>query len=193
MSAGARAWTPATIETFEVWLERQGEDTRWELVGGEIVAMTSASEVHEQIVSNIARPLLQSLHGERCRVYVGGMGVQRSDDKSDTDQPRPDIVVRCGPLGRRNFITDPVVVIEVLSPSTIDIDRGQKLAFYKTLPTLRHVVLVYQDQIRIELYARTEDGWEPEALTTPTARLAFESPQFEMTLEQAYFGVDVAG
>ena len=101
------------------------------------------------------------------------------------------MVVRCGPSGRRNFITDPLVVIEVLSPSTMDVDRGEKLRFYKALPTLRHIVLVYQEQMRAEHYRRTDEGWTLEVLTTPEDMLHFEAINFTIALERVYFGVEL--
>ncbi len=125
-----------------------------------------------------------------CRAYLGGMPVQRSDDTSAYDKPRPDIVVCCGPSGRRNFITDPVVIVEVLSPTTMEIDRGEKLRFYKGLPTLRHIALVYQEQVRVEHYRKTEQGWELAILLRPDDELAFEAIRFRIGPSQAYFGVD---
>ena len=75
---------------------------------------------------------------------------------SGIDKTRPDIVVRCGPAdSTRTFITDPLIVVEVLSPSAIDVDRGAKLDFYKAIPTMMHIALVYQDQMRVEHYRRT--------------------------------------
>ena len=93
--------------------------------------------------------------------------------------PRPDVVVRCGRVGTRNFITDPLVVVEVLSPSTIDVDRGDKLQFYKAQPTLRHIALVYQDQMRVEHYRKTDLGWELETLTHADDVLYFEALAFQ--------------
>ena len=99
-----------------------------------------------------------------CRTYIGGMRLQCSADVSGSGKPRPDVVVRCGPAGNATFITDPLLLVEVLSPSSMDIDRGRKLEFYKSLPTLRHVALIYQDQMRIEHYHRGETGWELDVL-----------------------------
>jgi Uma2 family endonuclease len=95
--------------------------------------------------------------------------------------------VRCGAIGTKTYITDPLVVIEVLSPSTIStgsdptgLTPGSNagcgmgsdpqgltpatLDFYKSLPTLRHIALIYQDQMRVEHYRRGEQGFELEVL-----------------------------
>jgi Uma2 family endonuclease len=122
-----------------------------------------------------------------CRTYQGGMRVQADDDSKAFDKYRPDVVVRCGPPGTGAYITDPVVVVEVLSPSTIDNDRGRKLRFTKALPTVQHIVLVYSDQTRVEHYARTEEGWRFEALTAPEQPLALEAVDFAIDLAQLYF------
>ncbi len=163
MSEAILTERPVTVAEFDAFLDAQQDDYPWELVAGRIVAMTNPTEVHEQIAGNIGAPLKVAMDSKGCRVYQGGIGVQRSDNEQGVDRPRPDVVVRCGRVGTRNFITDPLVVVEVLSPSTIDVDRGDKLRFYKALPTLRHIALVYQDQIRVEHYRKTDLGWEMES------------------------------
>lgn len=126
-----------------------------------------------------------------CRTYQGGIRVQRSDDPSDTDKTRPDVVVRCGAVGSKTYVTDPLVAIEVLSPSTIDVDRGPKLDLYKSLPTVRHIALVYQDQMRVEHYRRGEQGFELEVLKRPEEVLYLEAVDFRIDLARIYFGVTV--
>lgn len=183
---------PQTIAEFDRFLVTQGDDTSWELVNGEIVAMTNPSLDHEQIVGNIAvalRPFLPA--GRPCRVTTGGVRVQVSDDVRGIYAPKPDVMVYCDLIdGRRNFATRPMLVVEVLSPSTMDHDRGAKLRFYKTgLATLRHIALVYQDQMRIELYDRVDIGWDPVTLTSPADRLFFPALLFEMPLSDVYAGI----
>jgi Uma2 family endonuclease len=180
-----------TIAEFDAFLDSQQDDSSWELVAGRIVAMTNPTEVHEQIASNIGAPLKLAMDPVGCRVYQGGLGIQRSDNEQEINRPRPDVLVRCGRVGTRNFITDPLVVVEALSPSTIDVDRDDKLRFYKAQPTLRHIVLVYQDQMRIERYRKTDEGWPLEVLTEPDDLLNFEAVRFNIKLEQVYFGVEL--
>ncbi|WP_338068022.1 hypothetical protein [Methylobacterium currus] len=78
----------------------------------------------------------------------------------------------------------------------MDRDHGPKLSlyklsFYKSLPTLRHIVLVYQDQMRVELDRREAEGWMRDVLTAPDHGLRFEAVEFEIALEQIYFDVPV--
>jgi Uma2 family endonuclease len=178
-----------TIAEFDQFASAQRDDALWELVGGRIVMMTNLTEAHEQIAGNIGARLKLAMDGQGCRSYQGGMRVQRSDDRRGFDKPRPDVVVRCGPLSTNNDITDPLVIVEVLSPSTMDNDRGQKLAFYKTLPTLRHIILIYQDSVRVEHYWRAEENWEVQMLLSLDAQLFLDAIKFEVTLAAIYFDI----
>jgi Uma2 family endonuclease len=112
-----------TIEKFDAFVEAQADTGLFELVAGDIVMMTNPTEVHEQIAGNIGAPSKLAMDARGCRTYLGGMRVQRSDDARDTYKTRPDAVVRCGAVGTKTYITDPLVIIEVLSPSTIDLAR----------------------------------------------------------------------
>lgn len=192
MSEARLVAAPVTIADFEAFRDARQDDALWRLVAGRIVAMTNPTEDHEQIASNIGAPLKLAMDAIGCRVYQGGIGVQPSDSSEGTDRTRPDVFVRCGRSGGRNFITDPLVVVEVLSPSTMDVDRGVKLQFYKAQPALRHVVLVYQDQMRAEHYLRMDTDWELEVLTEPEEMLSFEAVPFSLATHQVYFGVDIS-
>lgn len=190
MPTAQRHPQPVTIEAFDAFVEAQADTAMFELVEGVIVMMSNPTETHEQIVANLAAPLKLAMDHRKCRTYIGGMRLQRSDDRRDTDKPKPDIVVRCGPGTSRTFVTDPLVVVEVHSPSTIDLDRGPKLDFYKSLPTVRHIVFVYQDQMRVEHYRRREQGFELEVLKTPADILFLEAVDFRIDLGRIFFDVD---
>jgi Uma2 family endonuclease len=155
-----------TVTAFEAFLDSQPDDSLWELVAGRVVAMTNPSEVHQKIASNIGAPLAIAMNPKGCHVYQGGIDVQRSDHSSGINRTRPNVVVRCG------------------------LDRGEKLQFYKALPTLRHIALVYQDQMRVEQYRKTDLGWEPETFTHADDDLLFDALAFKIALESIYFGVE---
>ena len=181
---------PVTIAAFDTFLAGQSDDRPWELVEGRIVGMTNPSERHEQIVANIGVSLRQAVGPTGCKIYFGGIRVQRSDEARGINKARPDLLVRCGSVGAKNYVTDPLVIIEVLSPSTMDVDRGDKLRFYKRLPTLAHIVLVYQDQMRAEHYRRVDTSWELEVLTQPTEMLSLEALGCGLPLADAYAEVE---
>ncbi|WP_018261100.1 Uma2 family endonuclease [Methylobacterium sp. WSM2598] len=192
MADAAHRFPALTIADCDAFVAAQRDEREWELVAGEFVMMSNPTEDHEQIAGNIGAPLKLAMDAAGCRSYQGGMRVQRSDDGRGRDKTRPDIVVRLGPRQNQTYVTDPLVVVEVLSPSTMDHDCGGKLAFHKSLPTLRHLALVYQDQMRVEHYQRTEEGWRLEVLITPQDVLRFDAVDFEIDLDRIYFGVPVS-
>ncbi|MBC7800266.1 MAG: Uma2 family endonuclease [Gemmatimonadaceae bacterium] len=179
---------PVTIAEFDAFLLAQPDARAWELVDGQIVGMTNPSTTHEQIVSNVGVRLKLSADDRGCQTFFGGMRIQRSDDAGAVDKPRPDILVRCGPMPGGTYVTDPIIVVEVLSPSTMDVDRGEKLRFYKRVPTMHHIVLIYQDQMRAEHYRRADIGWNSSVFTKPEDRLRFEALGIGLLLADAYFG-----
>jgi len=185
---------PTTIAAFDEFLASQPDDSAWELIDGGILAMTNPTANHEEIVGNLSAALRPMMPADRrCRVSAGGLRVQVSDDARDTYAPRPDVMVWCGRMeGTRTFVTMPMIIVEVLSPSNMDSDRGAKLRFYKSsLPTLRQIALVYQDQMRVENYLRTDTGWDLVTLIRPDDALSFEALMFAMPLSDVYGGLEL--
>jgi Uma2 family endonuclease len=196
MSAFARRQDipPVTIEAFDAFLDRQADPRLYELVNFDIIMMSNPTEAHEKIASNIGGPLNLHMSARGCHTYQGGMRVQRDDDSKAGDKYKPDVMVRCGTIGSRTYVTDPIVVIEVMSPSTMDVDRGPKLEFYKTLPSLQHIVFVYQDQMRVEVYRRNESfetGWELTPLSKAEQVMDLEHLEFTQSLADIYRHVSV--
>jgi len=175
-----------TIDEFDTYIESISNGKDFELIDGKPVLMGNPTEVHEQIAMNIAGALKPRMDTRGCRTYAGNMRVQASSDGTGKDKFKPDIVVRCGPVSTNTYVLDPVVIVEVLSPSTMDRDRGIKLAFYKQLPTVQHVVLAYSDQMRVEHYVRTGIGWERNVLPHPESVLELEAVEFSMSLGEVY-------
>jgi Uma2 family endonuclease len=183
---------PVSVAEFDRFLVAQRGETRHELIGGEIVAMTNPTIAHEVIVGNVGGPLRTLMRSRNCHVSQGGIHVQSREDGHGLNKPRPDLLAFCGPVDlRRNYVTNPLVIVEVLSPSNMDDDRGMKLRFYKTaLPMLQHIALIYQDQMRVEHFWRTDSGWSTEALVTGEAVLQFAAIGFEIRLSDIYAGAE---
>lgn len=179
---------PVTVEAFDDFLGSQEDQRAWELVAGRIVAMTNPTQRHEQIVANIGVRLKQAaarlpdLLRRHAGPAVGQPLRHRQAQARSSGAPRQ--------AAERSCVIDPLVVVEVLSPSTMDVDRGDKLRFYKRLPTLVHVVLVCQDQVRVEHYRRIDTGWEPEVLTGMDDLLGFAALGCELRLAEAYDGAE---
>ena len=83
------------------------------------------------------------------------------------------------------------MVVEVLSRSTLHRDRGVKFDFYRSLPTLRHIVFVYQGQMRVEHFRRSDEGWLLTVLTRPSDLLALDAVGFSLDLDAVYLDVPV--
>jgi Uma2 family endonuclease len=186
-----------TIVEFDDVLERMGDEASlYELLDGAIVMMTNPTQKHGIIVGNIGARLKLAMVRQSCQSFQGDIRIQRSADKNAADKPKPDVVVRCGPgspdRDLLTYVDDPVVVVKVASPSTMDIDRGRKLQFYKSLKTLKHVVIGYQDEMRIEHHKRSVNRWTMKALTKPEDVLDLSAVEFTMTVAEAYFDVSIA-
>ena len=154
---------------------------RHELVDGYLYAMTGASDRHEEIALNLAATLRTHLRGSGCRVYKGDLKLRVADDFY-----YPDVFVRCGEeRGDAYFKTDPVLVAEVLSPSTQRYDRGDKRLVYSTLPTLREYVLIAQDRMYVELYSANATE-ASQRLDRPDAVLLLDSVGFSISLADLY-------
>lgn len=154
------ASNPKTCLTPNEYLasERKAE-FKSEYIDGELVAMTGASRNHNLITINLAREITQQLKGKPCEAYASDMRVSIPGTGLYT---YPDIVVVCGePVFEDDYVdtlTNPLLVIEVLSASTESYDRGKKFACYRTVDSLAEYLLIAQDEHRVEQYVRQPDG-----------------------------------
>ncbi len=140
--------------------ERASRDSKCEYVNGRIYAMGGASYAHVQIVSNLSRELNVQTRGGPCRTVFNDMRVKVPRTEMYT---YPDLIVFCGEpmLEDDHFDTllNPIVIVEVLSPSTERYDRGDKWAHFRQLETLQTYVLVAQEERRVETFTRRGDEW----------------------------------
>lgn len=140
-------------------LERRSE-TRSEYLDGEIFAMTGATRRHNRIGLNVAFALDSQLKARGCEVYAMDIRVKVSATGLYT---YPDVVVVCGESqfedAEVDTLLNPRVVIEVLSKSTEDYDRGTKFLHYRALSSLSEYLLVAQDRAHVEHYVRQNDSW----------------------------------
>jgi Uma2 family endonuclease len=131
-----------------------GTDTRYELVNGLLVAMNPPSTRHADICENIAAGLRPQLLPP-CRVYTSKAGAAL--DEQGLNWREPDVLVACARPEAGFF--RPRLVVEVLSPATEKEDRTTKLDFYESLPSIEAILLVWQDERRVRLRERGEEGW----------------------------------
>ena len=154
---------------------------RHELVGGQPYAMVGASNIHNLIAISLTANLRTHLSKGPCRVYMADMKVRVGDHFY-----YPDVAVSCvADTGPFYFITAPVLVAEVLSPSTERQDRLEKWLAYQSLDSLQEYVLIAQDQVRIDIYRRIADGWEVE-LCAQGDLIRLRSVDYELPVEALY-------
>ncbi len=144
-----------TSQDFLAWDATQ--TVKHEFVRGEVFAMAGASEAHVTLTLNLAMALRQHLRGTPCRSFITDMKLRV--EAADAFF-YPDVMVCCSaadassPLVKR----DPVLLVEVLSPSTEAYDRGEKFASYRLLPNLREVVLIDPASRRCEVFQKRDSG-----------------------------------
>jgi Uma2 family endonuclease len=128
---------PMTREAFFAWADVQEE--RYEFDGFQPVAMTGGDLGHSRMIRNINRQLANRLAGKSCESLGPDAGVATIRD----GVRYPDAVVTCSPFNSRDrLVPDPVVVFEVLSPTSVRIDRVVKLREYQAVPTIRRYIIV---------------------------------------------------
>ncbi len=176
-------------EYFE--LEARSE-VRHEYFDGDIFAMAGGTKSHNLITQNVAFALRTGLRGKGCQVFMEDVRLAVQDDFHYT---YPDVVVSCDPADRRDpyLVRQPVLIVEVLSPSTADYDRSRKFKQYKKLPSLRHYILVSQTAWVLEWFRRDEaNQWIYEVLSDPADVLEIPDLNLRLPLADVYDDTDVA-
>ncbi len=139
---------PMTLAAFLAWEERQ--ELRWEFDGFGPVAMTGGTNAHEAIGGTLRARLYIALEGKRCQVRGPTMKIEAAGRIR-----YPDAFVFCSSASRtQTVIADPVVVFEVISPSTSRTDRLEKLREYRDTPSIQRYVILEADTIAATVYTR---------------------------------------
>jgi Uma2 family endonuclease len=172
-------------------IERKAE-FRSEYVDGEMFAMAGGSPNHARIARNVLARLDQQLAGRPCEAFGSDMRLHSSKHRMFT---YPDVSVICGRQqlldSRKDTFTDATIVVEVLSPSTRNYDRGEKFLFYRSLPSFSEYLLLAQDTIRAEHYVRQPDGsWVFREFTDPAAEVDLKSIDCRLQLSSLYERVE---
>ncbi|MCF8015139.1 MAG: Uma2 family endonuclease [Chromatiaceae bacterium] len=181
---------PVSAYRFEDYLafEREALDVKHEYVAGEVFAMSGGSFEHSLIAANLSGELRQQLKSGPCTVLTSDMRIRI--EAADVCA-YPDVSVLCGePVfhdERRDVLTNPALIAEVLSPSTEAYDRGSKFAHYRQLPSLRHVLLINQDQVSVDVFTRQpDDRWILDAYTNPEAEIPLDALDCRLLMREIY-------
>lgn len=168
-------------------LEEQAE-VKSEYYQGHVVAMTGASLNHNRLAGNIHTSLNNALSNHPCETFIGDVRVWV--EKKDIFT-YPDVMVVCGPPvlmeNRTDTLTNPKVIIEILSPSTTGYDRGEKFQAYWSLDSFEEYVLVDQYQMRVEYFRRVDETlWELRVFTKLDDVLTLQSIDVKISLDKIY-------
>jgi Uma2 family endonuclease len=183
--------TPYLTPEQYLEIERRAE-FRSEYIGGQLFAMAGGSPNHARIVRNTLGRLDQQLRESACEAFSNDLRLFIGQHQIGT---YPDIVIPCGHFkyldSRRDTLTDAIAIIEVLSPSTQDYDRGEKFRIYRSLPSFSEYLLLAQDAIRAEHHVRQPDAsWLFREISLPTAIIELKSIGCRLQLDSLYERVE---
>lgn len=168
-------------------------DHKSEFLNGETFAMAGASPRHALIVGNLVRELSLALRDRPGAVFASDLRLRVTPTGLYT---YPDVMVACGDLqfadDQRDTLLNPTLIVEVLSPSTQDWDRGGKFAHYRTLGSVSDYLLVDQDRPHIELFSRQPDErWLFSEMDGSDAAVELRSLGLSLSLAEIYAKVEL--
>ncbi|MBE9009527.1 Uma2 family endonuclease [Pseudanabaenaceae cyanobacterium LEGE 13415] len=170
-------------------LERKA-DVRSEYRDGEIIQMTGGSANHNTIFINWCALLKVQLRGKNAKVFGGDLRLWIPDFQLYT---YPDVMVIQGaPIfhdDRKDIVTNPSLIVEVLSKSTQEYDRSEKFKMYRSIPQFQEYILINQYQIEIEHYAKTAEGWLFKDYEANAESISLRSLELKIAIADLYEGV----
>lgn len=178
-----------TLSVEEYFRYDESSPIRHEYVSGELYAMSGSTARHNKIAGNVFARLHAAAGDGPCVVFMNDMRLEVAADK----YYYPDVLVVCAPIGELDVVArQPCLVVEVTSPSTARIDRGEKLVAYEQVAGLRAYLIVDHRRRRVERYWRdaSNDEWRHEELVTE-GRLTVPCLDGELTLDEIYRRVDL--
>jgi Uma2 family endonuclease len=172
-------WTEAA---FFAWHERQ--ETRYELVDGAPQAMTGANQRHNLVTRNCYDALRRRLGAGPCQPSTFNTAVRIPGGNIRY----PDLLVDCGPYRPDDYAaSEPVLVVEVFSPTTKAFDQTRKLEEYRAVPTMRHRLVLDPEAPRAQLHSRGPDGvWSWTLLLGEQAEIALPALGVTLPLGECY-------
>jgi Uma2 family endonuclease len=177
---------PMTLDEFLCWDD--GTDTRYELIGGFPVAMAPPLEAHRILAMRLGTRIDAALANRRpCNAQIEA-GVLRPD-RADSFFVA-DIAATCASYDPgRQFVQDPILIVEILSPSTERHDRRIKLPVYRQLESVQEILLIASDSRYAELHRRQGSQWITELLRGAEGALSLPSVGAEISLAELYDGI----
>jgi Uma2 family endonuclease len=181
------------IYTAEEYLELEiASEIRSEYRNGEIVPMTGGTPNHNELTSSLIIFLKTALKGKPYRVFITDQRLWIPEVNLYT---YPDIMVVPKPIelqtGRKDTVTNPCFIAEVLSKSTQNYDRSEKFVAYRTIPSFQEYLLVSQYQVKVEHYVKTApDRWLLSEYTDSSTILTLSSFDLQLSIADLYENID---
>lgn len=179
-----------TLEEY-LELDRRSED-RLEYWGGEVFSMSGVSEAHSEVETNLISYLKPRLAKRGCRVFAANMRIKVP---SLLPYRYGDFSALCGTaqfekMGGVDVLTNPALIVEVLSDSTEGFDRGEKFLHYKSIPSFCEYLLIAQHRLHVSHFVRQDDGaWVQRDYSDLPAVVKLASLGCELTLGEIYENV----
>ena len=178
-----------TLVSEEAYLEEERKAlNKSEYYKGEIFAMAGASSLHNSIVSALIGELYGFLKGKSCKVFPSDLRVHNSDNTLYT---YPDVTIVCGKGeyldNELDTLINPTVIIEVLSPSTENYDRGTKFKLYRSIPSLKNYILVSSTEYAAEVFTRKDnDEWLLNTTKEKNGHIHISAINYDLLLSDIY-------
>jgi Uma2 family endonuclease len=187
------AQTKERIYTPEEYLELEiASDTRSEYRNGEIIPITGGTPNHNDLASNLLVSVKTALKGKPYRVFIAD---QRLWIPAANLHTYPDIMVVPKPIelqtGRKDTVTNPCFIAEVLSKSTQNYDRSEKFVAYRTIPSFGEYLLISKYSVRVEHHVKTApDRWLLSEYTDPSTILTLSSFDLQLSIADLYENIE---
>lgn len=159
-------------------------EIRHEYIYGEVYAMAGTSDKHNRIAGNLYSRIDNHLGNSQCETFIESVKL-RADEQTFY---YPDVMVACDENPESSYYRqEPILLVEVLSPSTERTDRTEKLNVYKNIPTLHEYLIVWQDEIHAELHRKqTDNSWITEVYDEIDSEIRLDSVELDLTLAEIY-------
>lgn len=157
---------------------------RREYVQGEVYAMAGARDNHARITINLTTALSNHLRDSKCEPFSGETKVQVTRNV----YYYPDVLVSCEENPESPYFrNEPILIIEITSPSTRQIDRREKLLFYQQMPSVLEYVIVDQHKMNVEVHRRQPNGgWITYYFNEPSDEVEFQSVGLTLPITEIY-------
>lgn len=177
--------------SIEAYLEAEEfAQEKHEYYAGEVYAMAGASVPHNRIVRNTLSGIDAFLNGKKCEVFPSDLKIHVQTKSSFV---YPDLSIICDGLqfykDRNDIVTNPSVIIEVMSQHTERYDRGKKFMLYRQLPSVKEYVLISSMEARVEKFSKTPDAWTMKEYSDGESILQIDSIEYRIAISEIYRNV----